>query len=244
MDAGNLERQIAAADAVIQLVRENPPVGAIRGDTAAGVMYGAYVKAFRRYVRIRELAAQAAGEESMILARTLLSMIARAIWIDQSPDPAERARRFQSWKLRDLQDQLADVESLITAGFTVEGEAATDAGRQELREGIARIRAADSMPNDRELLQRLKMDSYYARLYRQGSSHVHFGLDAALDEITRSIQTGQDLPLERGNVALSEEALALANLTYGLFLDMAERTVQHGLTQRVAEAVEGAFDRR
>lgn len=50
MDAGGLTRQLAAADAVIQLVRENAPTEGIRGDTAAGVTNGTYLKAFRRYL--------------------------------------------------------------------------------------------------------------------------------------------------------------------------------------------------
>jgi hypothetical protein len=164
-------------------------------------------------------------------------MVARAIWIDQ-PDPVDkvaRRARFERWKKRDLRDQLNDVETLVAAGFDV------DADLEELRNGISRLDRAEAMPNDRALLEDLRMTVYYARLYRLGSQHVHYSLELAIREIATAIEKGQDLPLEQREPELASEALSLAILTYGLFLDMAERTVRHGLTSRVTEIVSGVL---
>ena len=97
--------EIDAADAIIELIRANPPTAAIGGDTPAGVMYGAYIHAFRRFVRIRDLARAGAGTEVVILTRALLSLVARAIWVDQSTDPDVRLARFEAWQKRELDDQ-------------------------------------------------------------------------------------------------------------------------------------------
>jgi hypothetical protein len=74
------------ADRIIALVVERAPtLGGTRGDTAGQVMFGAFVSGFRRFAAIRQLVARDEGTEAFILARSLLSIVARAAYVD-SPE--------------------------------------------------------------------------------------------------------------------------------------------------------------
>jgi hypothetical protein len=42
----------------------------------------------------RRLAQDGYGDEAIVLARSLLSLVARAMWVSQPEDPAERQRRW------------------------------------------------------------------------------------------------------------------------------------------------------
>lgn len=220
--------ELGVADAIIDLVRGNPPPGDIRGDTGEAVMYGAYVRAFRRFVRIRDLARDGAGEEAMILARSLLSMVARAIWIDLPHDRAERRARFEQWRKRELGDELKEARGLTAAGFPVEIDFA------DYEATLARLAHIPQMPNDYELLVSLRLVAYYERIYRAGSRHMHFTLHHATDELRAAVAAGKDLPLERTDPELAAEALTVSVLTYAMFLEAADGTVQHGLTRQAA----------
>lgn len=77
----------------------------------------------------------------------------------------------------------------------------------------------------------------YARLYRPGSEHVHFSLQVAVDEL-RGVES---VTLEHGDRELADEALRLAILTYGVLLQLSEKTVGHGLHARVLERVQAVL---
>jgi Family of unknown function (DUF5677) len=221
--------ELDVADVIIDLVRHNPPEGGIRGDTGEAVMFGTYVRAFRRFIRIRDLARDDAGEEVMILARSLLSMIARAIWIDWPGSQDERRSRFERWKKRELTDELKEVRGLKTAGFPVTADLAV------YESELAKLKDVRAMPGDADLLIAVGLNGYYARVYRLGSKHLHYTLQHATGELLAAVNAGEDLPLERPDPELTAEALVLSILTYAMFLDAAEGTVKHGLTPRVAE---------
>ncbi|HEX5173655.1 MAG TPA: DUF5677 domain-containing protein [Gaiellaceae bacterium] len=224
-----LTDELAAADAIIDLVRNNLPPGLGRGDTGEAIMYGTYPRALRRFIHIRDLAREGAGDEAMILARSLLSMVARAIWIDVPPDAGERRTRFERWKKRELEDELKEAHGLEAAGFPVEID------YDDYEATLAKLEGVAAMPNDRDLLASLKLVPYYERIYRAGSKHMHFTLHHAMDELLAAAAASEDLPLERPDPELSSEVVTVAILTYAMFLEAAEGTVKHGLTHRVAQ---------
>lgn len=223
--------ELEVADAIIDLVRSNPPQGGIRGDTGEAVMFGTYVRAFRRFIRIRDLARDDAGEEVMILARSLLSMIARAIWVDLPKGGAERRARFERWKKRELTDEVKEARGLQSAGFPI------DFDFDDYEAELLRLGSVAPMPNDYDLLVSLRLVAYYERIYRAGSKHLHYTLHHAVDELIAAVRAGQDLPLERTDPELTAEALSVSILMYAMFLDAAEGTVKHGLTWRVAQTL-------
>jgi hypothetical protein len=58
---------------------------------------------------------------------------------------------------------------------------------------------------------------------------------ASPDVAEAAVRAGKDLPLERPDPELAAEALTVSILTYAMFLEAAEGTMQHGLTRRVAQ---------
>jgi hypothetical protein len=218
------------ADEIIALVRALDDFGGGRGDAAGLVMHGAFVRAFRRFVTIRQLAGAGAGEEAVMLARSLLSILARSFWVDAPTDPSERRRRFDSYKKRQLQDELAEAEGLAAIGLEMEVEA--DVG--ELRAQLAELATVPRLPPDAVLLKSLGLDVYYERLYRRGSGYLHFSLRTAIDELRSGAEV---IALERPDPELSDDALSRAIFTYGLFLELSDKTVRHGLGAQVLEIV-------
>lgn len=225
--------EVELADVILELVRTTD-VGGQKGDTAALAMFGTYLQAYRRLKTIRDVAAAEAGQEAFILARSLLSMAARAIWVDLPVEGDERQRRFERWKLHELQDEIEDAEGLGDLGVDV-GDVLDD-----LRDQLALIREDTPIPGDRRLLEELQLGVQYQRLYRPGSGFVHFRLRHAIDEVREASQASSIVLFERSEPELASQALWLSILTYAVFLHAAEKTVQHGLGPIVQEAILGS----
>jgi hypothetical protein len=222
----------ALADELIAIV-QGAQVGGTRGDTAGLIMFGAYLYGFRRFSAIRRLAGDGDGAEAIILTRSLVSMLARAAYVDAPADYAERKLRWQRYQVTNLRDRIRQIQDLADGGFEIDNE--SDDLRADLeeleRQGIA------PLPNDHDLLQALNLTPFYARLYRPGSEHVHFSLQVALDEL-RGVEV---VTLEHGDHELADEALRLAILTYGVLLQLSEKTVRHGVHGRVLERVQAVL---
>lgn len=220
---------LEVADRMIEMVRETS-VGGERGDTAQLVLYGAYLRGFRRFVAIRQLAGDGFGDEAIVLARSLLSMVARALWVSVPEDPSERELRWNRYYKRHLKDRLDIIE-----GFRITGlELDVDVG--EIEAELRELEDVPNLPNDRDLLTQLGLEVYYERFYRFGSEYTHFSVHLAVDEL-RGVETVQ---LERPDAALADEALRYAILTYGVFLHMSERTIGHELGQRTLALIDEA----
>jgi len=58
-------------------------------------------------------------------------------------------------------------------------------------------------------------------------------LNVAIEEM----RGAEVVPLETGDRELGDEALSLAILTYGPFLQLAEKSVKHGLSERIIKLV-------
>lgn len=132
----DVDATLDAADAVIALVR-SVEIGGGRGDTAGVVMHGAYLRGFRRLVSIRELAGRGAGEDAYVLLRALLSLVARALWVNQPSDSDERKARFLRFRRRDLEDGLR----MIDEGATIDLAPDDPNVRLALIKELARLKA-------------------------------------------------------------------------------------------------------
>lgn len=224
----------ALADEIAELVQAAAPsLGGGHGDTAGLIMHSAFIKGFRRFAAIRQLAGRGDGAEAIILTRTLLSMVARAAYVDAPDDTAERKRRWERFQLTNTRDRLKMIADLKETGF----EEHTDVSELQADVDELEQRGITALPNDHDLLAALKMSPFYARLYRPGSEHVHFSLNVAIDEM-RDVDV---VLLEAGDPDLADEALQLAILTYGQLLELSEKTVKHGLSERVLELLKPVF---
>ncbi len=221
----DLHEVVRVADAILALVKSKR-VGGGPGEDAEFVVLGTYVHAIRRLSRIRDLAVDGAGPEAFILSRSLLSMVARAIWVDRPGDALERRRRFNRWLKHDLEEEISEQVSLEKLGADVA------AYLQELRDQLAERPDVGGLPPDGQLADALG-PAYYARIWKPGSGHVHYSLRSAVTEAQEAARLGAELDPERRDYALAAEALQLAILTFGLFVEQTEGTLRHRLSSDV-----------
>jgi hypothetical protein len=220
-----------AADEIIELVRSTS-VGGGRGDSSGLLMFSAYLQGYRRLRVIRDVARTGAGSEAVILARSLVSLVARAVYVDAPREPAERRRRFLQYRRRDLQDQIRTTRALVAAGFDIDDDL------DEHQREIAQIGDVGDLPSDASLMRSdAGLGVMYARVYAPGSDHVHFSQRVALGAVRGSEQ----VDLDARDPDLAAEALTLGVLTFGELLHRSERTIQHRLTDRVGEIARQAL---
>ena len=116
-------------------------------------------------------------------------MVARAIWVDLPRDKAERMARFDQWKKRDIEDELRELRGLAAVGVALQ----VDLARLETQ--VEELAGVDAMPNDFDLLGLLRLRPYYeVCTHRPASSHLHYGLHLALDELIAVANAGGTLP--------------------------------------------------
>ena len=82
------------------------------------------------------------------------------------------------------------------------------------------------------------MRAFYSRIYPHASEHVHFSLTAAVDGLRDVEQVELDGPQWKA----AAEALSLALLVFGFFLEASESLIGHGLTERVGRIVDELLD--
>jgi hypothetical protein len=95
------------------------------------------------------------------------------------------------------------------------------------------------LPSDRELLDTLGLGTFYARVYKLASEVVHYSIGSALDGFLvegfpdRLTGSGGRVALDIRDDDRAEEALALAAIIYGEFLERCEALIPHGVTAAV-----------
>jgi hypothetical protein len=104
---------------IVEIVRSTE-VESRRGDSAGEVMWGAYLRAYRRFLAITQLAREGAGDEVMILTRSLLNLAARAAWVDVPTDPQVRHARWRTFAKHFHEQQIHSLEGLAAAGIEVQ----------------------------------------------------------------------------------------------------------------------------
>jgi hypothetical protein len=235
----DLDRAVETADAMIALIRGIPEYGGGRGDTSGLVVFGAFRRGFRRFVQIRELANAGAGPEAAILARTLLSLVARAMYVDAPDDPAVRKERWDRLLKRQRQDELAGFDLLKAANFDVTGNDDEIAAVQAELDALE-ARGVKNLPSDRQLSESLEMHAFYARIYAPASELVHFSLAFGIGDLLGVEST----TLEAPDWERSAQALEMAIITFGLFVVEAEKSMQHGIGERIREIADNHFGKR
>jgi hypothetical protein len=231
--ASGLDRICAAVDVILDAVHAAPTELAERErDVNDAFLRAAYGRAFRCVRSIRELAGRGEADDAMILTRALLSIVARSLYLAAPDEAAEREHRFDSARRSWAEQALSALDALSATGF----DPADD------RERIARIasqtaeRGVPRLPDDRGLLDALGLGQFYARVYKLASDVLHYSIGAALDGFLvdglpdRATGTGGRIALDLRDDERAEEALALAAIIYGEFLERCEVLIPHGVT--------------
>lgn len=227
----SLVRLCAAVDLILEAVEkatEDSPGPAPR-DLTDAFLGAAYGRAHRCMRSIRELAGRGEADDALILTRSLLTIVARSLYIVEPDDPKERERRLASWRLSWGEQALRILDDLSAAGFEPIDDRERIAGIVETE----RAQGVQPLPNDRDLLAGLGLAAYYARVYRPASDVVHYSMGNALGgfaEYPDHIEGGGRVMLKRPDADRAEEALGLATIIYGEFLERCEPVIRHGVS--------------
>jgi Family of unknown function (DUF5677) len=233
-EPSGLDRICAVVDTILDAVKKAPTEspGAAAKDVNDAFLAAAYGRAFRCMRSIRELAGRGEADDAFILTRALLTIVARSLCLVESDDPEERERRFDSARRSWAEEALHALDELEAAGFEPTDE----------RERIERIveatkgRGVPRLPSERKLLSQLGLRPYYARVYKLASDRVHYSIGSALGGFLpggfpdRLTGAGGQVALELRDDEGAEEALALATIVYGQFLEKCEAVIPHGVT--------------
>ena len=229
-------------DAVEKATRDSPgPAPRDLNDAFLGAAYG---RAYRCVRSIRELACRGEADDALILTRSLLLIVAQALYLVEPDDPAERERRLASARRSWAREALRTLDYLAATGF----EPADDRERIAGIEEAEKARGVPYLPTDRDLLSGLGLSVYYASVYRFASDVVHYSIGSALHgflEDPDPVLGGGRVPLKNPDGERAEEALALAAITYGEFLERCEPIIRHGVSEWAQREMADYFkDRR
>lgn len=221
-------------EAVEKAVGDSP--GPAPRDVYDALLGAAYGRAYRLMRSIRELGGRGEADDALILTRALLSLVGRSLYLAESEDPDERERRFDSARRSWAEQAVRTFDDLAAGGFAPEGERDRMVGIAE----AMKAKGAPRLPNDRDLLAGLGLDPYYPRVYRLASEVVHYSIGSALDgflEYPDRLIGGGRVALKLPDADRAEEALALALITYGEFLERCEPVIRHGVTETARTAL-------
>ena len=219
------------ADAILAQIKSNTVEGVSVRDVNDAILVAAFGRAYRCSRSIRELAGRGEADDAFVLTRSLVSIVARALWLATPDDLTERERRFDrgrhDWAVwaaktgRDLASQ--------GFGFDVDPDRA-----QAIADRLA-ARDVPDLPDDRSMLASVGLAQIYPRVHRLASDVVHFSLGSALDSFLewpeRAGGSGGTVSLEKPDRDRAAEALTLAMIVLASFLEKIEPTIKHGATE-------------
>jgi hypothetical protein len=244
----SLEAMCATADRVLAIVREwspdeRPPLVEDWNDE---FLVAAFARGYRCLRSVREVACRGEADDAAVLARALVALTLRYLWVGRAEGQDEREDRLRRLRRRWARDRAALGEALEGLGYLDPGTSAPfRASADELRDD-----GVGEMPADEEIARQLDRDLdpeaprffelVYARIYRTTSEVAHYGLGALLEgyEVPPVEGVRGELAIDRRNDERAAEVLGLALITFGALADFAEPVVRHGLTQRIGEAIE------
>lgn len=249
-DPLDLRRLCATVDEALQRVREWAPGD--RGPTIRDwndlLFVTAFTRAFRCMWSIRELAGRGEADDAAVLTRSLCALVLRYLWLARVDDEDERNTRRRRLVRKWAEERATLGEELEDLDYLARGTAAPfrEAATRLAREGIA------GMPTDRDIAIQLDrelqldpprfLELVYARVYRTTSDVAHYGIGAALvglgDLAQLTTDTPIEVPLEAPDEERAAEALGLALVVYGAFIDLSEPVIAHGLSQAIAGLVD------
>lgn len=240
-EPSGLERICAVVDTILDAVRNAPTEspGATAQDVNDAFLAAAYGRALRCMTSIRELAGRGEADDAFILTRALLTLVARSLYLVESEDPAERESRFDSARRSWAEEALHTLDELEGAAF----EPTDDRDRIERIIEATKERGVPPLPTERKLLSGLGLNPYYARVYKLASDRVHYSIGNALGGFLpggfpdRRTGAGGQVALALRDDEGAEEALALAAIVYGEFLEKCETVIPHGVTATARRAL-------
>jgi hypothetical protein len=238
----------ATADRVLALVREEwrpderPPVV---NDWNDQVLVAAVARGYRCLRSVRELACRGEADDAAVLARALVALTLRYLWVGRAEGEDERHDRLQRLRRKWATDRAVLGEELEDLGYLPQGTSA------EFRDTADELRNAGvpDMLDDKSVAIRLDrelepeaarfFELVYARIYRTTSEVAHYGLGALLQgyEIPPIGGPGA-LAIDRRDEEGAAEALGLALITFGALAGFSEPVVRHGLAERIGQIID------
>jgi hypothetical protein len=247
MADGGLERICVAVATILAAVERAPTERReVERDANDAFLRAAYGRAYRCVRSIHGLACRGEADDALILTHALLSIVARSLYLVAPDDPSERARRFDSARRSWAEQALSTLDALTAAGF----EPADDRGRiaeivtSTEEQGIA------PLPNDRDVLASLGLEPFYARVYKLASDVIHYSLGSAVGGFLVDglpdgyTDTRAKVALELRDDDRAEDALALAVIIHGEFLERCEAVIGHGVTETARREVVAYMEAR
>lgn len=219
------------AAAISKLVAESLPGdgGVLTRDVNDEYLCAAYGRAFRCFTSIRELARRQEADDALVLLRTLLSIGMKSLYLALPDDAAERRLRHRSSGLKSLRAQVTAADEQERAGFDL-----GDADVESVQNMVRALEAEElpPYPTEEQVARAVGFGPFYPRVYRPTSSVVHYELWSALDGYVL-VDGQRQVALEMPDEERADEALELACIVYGAFLDKSESVVRHGVTEKV-----------
>jgi len=235
------------ADRVLELVRQWAPgdAGPPARDWNDLLLIAAFTRAYRCMYSIRELACRGEADDAAILTRSLVDLTLRYVWLARVEDEEDRRDRLRRFTLRWATDRATLGEELENLGYLDAGTAKPfrETADQLERECVRRMpdyaTIAKRLDRDLELEVPRFFELVYARIYRTTSDVAHYGIGAALEGFAALPSAADlgELPLHHPDEKRAAEALGLALVTYGVFLELSEPIVHHGLADQVAQLI-------
>lgn len=228
----SLVRLCAVVGAMLEAVEKatSTSPGPAPRDLNDAFLGAAYGRAYRCMRSIRELACRGEADDALILTRSLLLIVAQALYLVEPDDQAERERRLASARRSWAREAVRTLDHLAATGF----EPADNRERIADMEEEAKAKGVPPLPSDRQLLANIGLRAYYARVYRLASDVVHYSIGSALHgfaEYPDPESGGGGVLLKNPDGERAEEALALAAITYGEFLERCEPIIRHGVSE-------------
>jgi Family of unknown function (DUF5677) len=202
-----------------------PSPGVATRDWNDELLCAAYGRAFRCFRSIRELAARDEADDALVLTRTLLLIALRSLYIALPDDPTERQKRQKSSGLTSMKAELTATAEQAAAGFNV-----SDRNVEVVERGVDRLEkeGVRQLPPEEQIAKAVGFDAFYPRVFRPTSAIAHYSIWSALDGfIELGVPTiSLDLPAPER----AQEALELATVVYGAFLEKSDPIIKHGVS--------------
>jgi hypothetical protein len=250
----DLQRHCELADRVLKLVETRLPGTQLQiRDWNDTLLVEAFARAYRCLRSVRELAGRGEGDDAAVLARAIVALTLRYLWVARADGEPERRDRLRRLTLKWARDRGTLGEELDELGY-VSGD---EAERGRFRESVAQFRErADEleregvrrMPDDKAIALRLDRDLrpeqprffelVYARIYRTTSDVAHYGIGTLLAGYPRNPDRLGEHALEHVDEERAAEALGLAIVTFAALLDFSEPVVRSGLAAEVGQMID------
>jgi hypothetical protein len=216
------------ADEIAGLVETNLPSspGVPTRDVNDELLCAAFGRAYRCFRSIRDLAGRHEADDALVLTRTLLVIGLRSLYIVLPEDRIEREQRWRSSGLTAMRAELTSTAEQKRAGFDV-----ADRDVDRVRSMVARLEQAGvkPLPPEEQIAKAVGFGPFYPRVFRPTSAVAHYSVWSALDGYIKLGVPAVSLDLPAPDRA--EEALELASVVYGAFLEKSDPIIGHGVNR-------------